>query len=183
MPSAAPIAGIAFDLEEARAILARTPEVVAELLAGLPAAWLEANEGPETFSPREVLGHLIHGERANWIARARLILEHGEAKPFEPFDPFAQRLWLAERTAPELVQEFRALRGASLAILADWRISARDLDRSGRHPELGSVTLRELLATWVVHDLGHLGQIARVLAKQYGGAVGPWKAYLPVLSR
>jgi uncharacterized damage-inducible protein DinB len=175
--------GLAFDLAEARGILAGTPDVVERLLSGFAARWLEANEGPETFSPREVLAHLIQGERTDWIPRARLVLEHGEERPFEPFDRFAQRAWLVSRETSELVSEFRALRAASLATLAAWNLTERDLARRGRHPELGAVTLRELLATWVVHDLGHLGQIARVLAKQYGGEVGPWRAYLPVLSR
>ena len=136
MPADGRTPGLAFDLAEARAILARTPDVVEALLAGLPPRWLEANEGPETFSPREVLAHLIHGERTDWIPRARLVLEHGEERPFEPFDRFAQRAWLAAKETSELVNEFRALRAASLATLAAWNLTERDLARKGQIPGL-----------------------------------------------
>ena len=174
----------AFDLTEATAILARTPAILDAWLRGLPDAWLDARtEGPETFSPRDVLGHLIGGERTDWIARARMILEQGEHATFTPFDRFAFRRETAGAELPVLLETFASLRRDNLRTLGDWRLTPQDLTRSGRHPDLGPVTLGQLLATWVAHDLGHLGQVARVMAKRYGDAVGPWKAYLPVLSR
>jgi hypothetical protein len=170
-----------FNLADAEIVLARTPEVLRVWLAGLPAVWLEGTEGPDTFSPNEVLGHLIHGEAPDWIPRARRILEQGTAVPFDPFDRFAHRRLLQGRSTRELLDQFTSLRAANLATLRAWKLDATRLDLRGHHPELGDVTLRQLLATWVAHDLGHLAQIARVMAKQYTAAVGPWYAYLPVL--
>jgi hypothetical protein len=168
---------------EALAVLERTPATLAAWLRGLPAVWLTADEGPETFSPREVVGHLIHGERADWIPRARIILEQGEGRPFEPYDRFAQRREMAGKTTEELLDEFAALRSRNLATVRGWNLSDPQLERTGRHPDLGVVTLRQLLATWVAHDLEHLGQIARVMAKRYRDDVGPWRRYLPLLDR
>jgi len=172
-----------FDLSEAMAVLERTPAVLRAWLAGLPDAWLAADEGPDTFSPLEVLGHLVHGERTDWMARARSILEHGTSRPFEPFDRFAHRRDFAGWPAARLLDEMDRLRAANLAALRAQRITGADLDRAGQHPALGVVTLRALLATWVAHDLSHLGQIARVMAKRYRTDVGPWAAYLPVMTR
>lgn len=172
-----------FELEEALAILARTPETVATLLRGLPESWLHADEGPETFSPFEVVAHLVHGERTDWIARARMILERGESATFEPYDRFAQRRESAGKTPEAVLEEFATLRRGNLEALRAFRLTAADLDRRGRHPDLGPVTLRQLLATWVAHDLGHIGQMVRVMAKRYAREVGPWVAYLPVLTR
>jgi DinB family protein len=172
-----------FDLPQAMAILERTPAVLTAGLDGLGDEWVQAREGPDTFSPFDVVGHLVHGERTDWIPRARLILDRGESVPFEPFDRFAMRRISAGRTIGELLVEFATLRRANLEVLDGWNLVPSDLDRRGRHPELGAVTLRQLLATWVVHDLSHVAQVARVLAKQYTGEVGPWVAYHPILTR
>lgn len=171
------------DLAQSQAVLARTPAVLRAWLSGLPPEWIEGNEGPDTFSPREVLGHLIQGERTDWIPRARRILEQGTTVAFDPFDRFAHRRLLAGRSLGELLDEFAALRAENLATLAAWDLDDARLGSRGRHPELGEVTLRQLLATWVAHDLGHLAQIGRVMARQYTDAVGPWYEYLPVLHR
>lgn len=171
----------AFALDEAVAILERTPSVLRAWLAELDEAWLVADEGPDTFSPKEVVGHLLHGEEADWIPRARMILEHGEARTFEPFDRFAQRALLARHSAEALLERFAAARTGSLETLRGWRLSAAQLALRGRHPAFGPVTLGQLLSTWAVHDLGHVAQIARVMAKRYAEEVGPWREYLPVL--
>jgi len=170
-----------FDLDHSRLILARTPEVLRVWLTALPEPWLRDNEGPDTWSPYDVLGHLVHGERTDWITRARIIREEGEGRPFPPFDRFAQFRDSVGKTAPDLLDEFAALRRKNLEALDAMRLGETDLARTGTHPSLGRVTLRELLATWVVHDLGHIGQIARVMAGRYGPEVGPWREYLPVL--
>jgi hypothetical protein len=169
-----------FDLSSGMAVLSRTPTVLDALLRDLPAEWVGATEGPDTWSPYDVIGHLIHGEETDWIPRARIILAEGEHHPFEPFDRFAQMEKSRDRTLHHLLEEFHRLRVENLETLASWTLSATDLERRGRHPELGAVTLRQLLATWVAHDLGHIGQIVRVMAKQYAEAVGPWKAYMSV---
>ncbi len=157
-------------------MLSRTPDVLEMLLQGLPRAWETANEGQGTFSPREVLGHLIQGEREDWIPRAQMIVEHGESRSFEPFERFAHRKWFDAFTTGELLAELRRLREANLERLVGWKLSEQDLERRGRHPDFGPVTLRQLLSTWVVHDLNHLAQISRVMAKHYGADVGPWRA-------
>jgi hypothetical protein len=172
----------AFALEEAVAILARTPATLDALLRGLPEGWIAAHEGGETWSPFDVIGHLIHGERTDWVPRARIILEHGEARAFDPFDRFAQFALTEGRSLVSLLDEFATLREDNLRALAALRLTDTDLDRGGRHPELGLVTLRQLLATWVAHDLDHVVQISRVLARQYSDEVGPWRAYLRVIS-
>lgn len=172
-----------FTFEEAKPILARTPAVVRALLEGLPDSWTRATEGPDTWSPFDVVGHLIHGERTDWIERTEVLLTHGETRPFTPFDRFAQFEASRGKTLPQLLDTFAELRAANLARLDSLRVKPKDLDRRGLHPELGPVTLRELLATWVAHDLSHIAQIARVMGSQYTEAVGPWRAYLPMLSR
>jgi hypothetical protein len=169
-------------VDEAIAILERTPAALDALLRGLPDGWLAANEGGETWSPFDVIGHLIHGERTDWIPRARLILEHGDARPFEKFDRFAQFSASEGRTLASLLDELAALRRDNVRELAAMRLTDADLDRRGRHPELGAVTLRQLLATWVAHDLDHVAQVSRVLARQYADEVGPWQAYLRIIS-
>jgi hypothetical protein len=171
-----------FVLDEGIAILARTPGTLDALLRGLPEGWTAANEGGETWSPFDVVGHLIQGERTDWVPRARIILEHGETRSFERFDRFAQFAASQGRTLASLLDEFAALRRENLRALAELRLTDMDLDRRGRHPELGAVSLRQLLATWVAHDLDHVMQIARVLARQYSEEVGPWRAYLRVIS-
>jgi hypothetical protein len=170
-----------FELSDALPVLERTPRVLRELLAGLPDGWIRATEGPETWSPFDVVGHLIHGERTDWIPRLEIILADGEGRAFEPFDRFAQFEESRGRTLEELLDTFAVLRAVNLARLASFELSAADLKRRGRHPELGTVTLEQLLATWVAHDLSHLGQIARVMGKAYTDAVGPWAEYLPML--
>jgi hypothetical protein len=172
-----------FRLDRGLEILERTPAVFRALLGGLPEAWTSPNEGPDTFSAFDNLGHLIHGERTDWIPRARLILAQGASRRFEPFDRFAHYRESEGKTTDELLDDFARLRAENLATLRGWRLTDRELALEGEHPALGSVTLRQLLATWVAHDLGHVAQTARVLAKQHREAVGPWRAYLPVLDR
>lgn len=171
-----------FDLQEAIAILERTPAVVDAMLRGLPGGWIQAHEGGDTWSPFDVVGHLIHGERADWIPRAKRLLDHGESVPFDTFDRFAQFESSRGRSLNDLLDEFAALRRESLRELSSLNVTEETLDRRGRHPALGVVTLRHLLATWVAHDLDHVTQIARVIARQYSDEVGPWKAYLRVIS-
>jgi hypothetical protein len=171
-----------FVMEEAVAILARTPSTLDALLRGLPDAWTLAHEGGETWSPFDVVGHLIHGEQVDWLPRAKIILAEGEARAFDRFDRRAQFTQSAGRTLPDLLDGFARLREASLRELGSLNLTRADLDRRGRHPELGVVTLRQLLATWVAHDLDHIVQISRVLARQYSDEVGPWRAYLRVIS-
>jgi hypothetical protein len=172
-----------FDLEQGIAILDRTPAALHAMLAGLPPEWTTATEGHETWSAYDVLGHLIHGERTDWIPRARVILARGADRRFTPFDRFAQFRESGGKSLSELLDEFAGLRADNLATLIGWRLTESQLALEGEHPEFGAVTLRQLLATWVAHDLGHIAQIARVMAKQYRAAVGPWRAYLPVLDR
>ncbi len=168
-------------MAEGVAILARTPAALNALLRDLPEGWISAHEGGETWSPFDVIGHLMHGERANWMPRVRMLLEHGEARPFDSFDRFAQFSESEGRTLSGLLDEFARRRQKSLDELAALRLTDADLDRRGRHPEFGIVTLRQLLATWVAHDLDHLVQISRVLARQYADEVGPWRTYLRVI--
>lgn len=172
-----------FQLEHAKAILKRTPAALDSLLRHLPEEWILSNEGTETWSPFDVLGHLIHAEEADWIPRARIILEYGEQRPFEPFDRFAMFDNSRGKSLEDLLDRFELLRGESLQQLEEMNLRPEMLGKRGMHPELGVVTLSQLLSTWVVHDLGHIGQVVRVMAKQYREAVGAWEAYLPVLSR
>lgn len=170
-----------FDLEHATDILSRTPAVLDSLLRNLSAGWAFGNEGAQTWSPFDVLGHLVHGERTDWLPRVRMILQSGESKTFEPFDRFAQFEASRGKSVEELLGEFAELRSGNVRALNELNLTAEDLARKGAHPELGTVTLEELLATWVVHDLDHVAQITRTMSKQYGEAVGPWEAYLSVL--
>jgi len=169
------------DLRDTILLLRRTPALLEALLRDLPDTWTLRNEGAGTWSPHDVVGHLIHGERTDWMPRARIILEYGETKAFEPFDRTAQLRQSREASLAELLDEFARLRSENLNALDALRISPADLARRGRHPALGVVTLSELLATWAVHDLTHLHQISRVMAHQYRNAVGPWSRYLGVL--
>lgn len=170
-----------FDLAEAVAELQRTPEVMSAILSGLPEVLVRANEGEGTWSPYDVVGHLIHGERTDWIPRLRHILS-GETRPFDTFDRTAQFTESADSTLAKLLEEFAGLRRDNLAILEGLGLGEADFARTGVHPELGVVTLGQLLATWVVHDLDHIGQVARTLAKRHAINVGPWTAYLSILS-
>ena len=172
-----------FDLGQGIAVLERTPRVLDEMLNALGPAWTEANEGPDTWSPYVVVGHLIHGERTDWIPRAQIILAQSTDRRFTPFDRFAQFRESEGKSLSELLEEFARLRASNLTTLVGWQLTDAQLALEAEHPELGAVTLRQLLATWVAHDLGHIAQIARVMAKQYREAVGPWREYLPVLDR
>src|SRR5215510_3238234 len=170
-----------FDLNKATAVLARTPATLRTLLKELPRDWVETNEGANTWSPYDVIGHLIHGERTDWITRVKIILEHGESRPFDPFDRFAQFEESKGKTLEDLLDEFAALRERNLATLREMKIGVGDFEKTGQHPALGRVTLKELLATWVTHDLDHIAQVARTMAKQYASEVGPWQAYISIL--
>lgn len=172
-----------FELSQALPVLERTPRVLRELLAGLPDDWIGATEGPDTWSPFDVVGHLIHGERTDWLPRTEIILNQGEARPFPAFDRFAQ--FDASRGKPleALLDTFAELRAANLTRLRSLRLGPEHLRRRGHHPELGPVTLEQHLATWVAHDLSHIGQIVRVMGRAYTAAVGPWRAFLPMLGR
>jgi hypothetical protein len=172
-----------FDLSLGLEILERTPTVIRAMLSDLSEEWLDGTEGPDTWSPYVIVGHLIHGERTDWIPRARIILAQGEDRRFTPFDRFAQFRESEGKSLAQLLDEFATLRSENLAILEGWQLTEHELGLEGVHPELGPVTMRQLLATWVAHDLGHIGQTARVMAKQYREAVGPWRAYLPVMDR
>ena len=171
-----------FRFDDALPILRRTPVVLRELLGDLPNRWTHAIEGPETWSPYDVVGHLIHGERADWMPRVEHLLRHGEAVPFPPFDREAMFEESRGKALGELLDTFAGLRTASLERLAALRLTDADLSRRGRHPEFGVVTLGQHLSTWVAHDLGHVSQIVRVMARQYTAAVGPWKVYLSILN-
>ena len=172
-----------FDLTPGIAVLERTPHTLRAMLAGLPPAWIDATEGSETWSPYVILSHLIHGERTDWIPRARLILAQGQQRRFTPYDRFAQFRESQGKSLGDLLDEFAQLRTDNLGTLKGWRLTEAQLALEGEHPEFGMVTLRQLQATWVTHDLGHIAQSARVMAKQYREAVGPWRAYLPIMDR
>ena len=170
-----------FNLAEATALLARTPATLDALLRGLPDIWAHSNEGKDTWSAFDIVGHLIVGERTDWMPRARIILEHGEAQPFHPFDRFAQSKASQGKSLEQLLDDFARLRKENLTALQALNLQPEDLTRRGSHPALGTVTLSQLLATWAIHDLTHLHQLSRVMAHQYRDAVGPWSAYLGVL--
>jgi uncharacterized damage-inducible protein DinB len=173
----------AFSLDESLPILERTPAVFRALLAGVPDAWIVADEGPDTFSPHENLGHLIHGERVDWIPRAKIILAQGPSRAFEPYDRFAQRRESAGKSLATLLDEFADLRAANCQTLRAMNLGPRELALTGEHPGLGTVTLAQLLASLVVHDLGHIAQTVRVMAKRYRAAIGPWTEFLPIVTR
>jgi hypothetical protein len=170
-----------FELPEAIAVLERTPKVLDAILRGQSGAWLNCREAPETFSPVDVLGHLLYAEAVDWIPRARIILECGESRAFEPFDRRGFGPLLRDRTVEAVLDDFAASRAANLAALRGFDLDDARLNSTGMHPDLGRVTIRQLLATWVLHDLSHVAQIARVMSRQYTGEVGPWRAYLPIL--
>jgi uncharacterized damage-inducible protein DinB len=171
-----------FSFDDALPVLRSTPGVLRVWLQDLPDSWIRANEGAETWSPFDIVGHLIHGERTDWMDRLDIILTQGESRPFTPFDRFAQFQASRGKSLRQLLDTFAELRAANLARLESLNLGQKDFARRGRHPELGPVTLGQLLATWVAHDLNHLGQIARVMGRQYTEAVGPWVEYLPLLS-
>ena len=170
-----------FELDQAVQILQRTPKTLHSLLNGLSKPWLENNEGENTWSPYEIVGHLIHGEKTDWMPRAKIILSDLPNKTFEPFDRFAQKKTDSSKTITELLDEFSHLRSENLKTLLALDIDRKALAKKGTHPELGEASLKELLSSWVVHDLGHISQICRVMAKQYKNEVGVWQAYLGIL--
>jgi hypothetical protein len=169
------------ELQHTLSLLARTPATLNALLRGLPDAWTRENEGGNTWSAYDVVGHLIHGERTDWMPRARRILEFGETRAFEPFDRLAQNRESQGKPLPELLDEFTRLRAKNLDELRALKLRPKDMERRGLHPALGSVTLAELLATWAAHDLTHMHQISRIMAHQYRKAVGPWSKFLGVM--
>ncbi len=168
-------------LEHTIALLSRTPAALDALLRDLPQEWTMRNEGGETFSAFDIVGHLIHGERSDWMPRARMILRDGESCEFEKFDRRAQERESEAKSLTQLLDEFGRLRSENLRELRAMNLGPADLERRGRHPALGVVTLSQLLATWAAHDLTHLHQLSRVMAHQYREAVGPWKVYLGVM--
>ena len=168
---------------QAVAVLSRTPATLAALLRGLPDAWTASAEGPETWSAYDIVGHLLHGDEANWLPRVRRILEQGERRPFDAFNRTAMFEKYQGSSLDDLLTAFAQERARSLAALDDLRLTPEQLALTGAHPTLGTVTLGQLLAAWVAHDLNHIGQIVEVLAHQYDDAVGPWRANLAILTR
>ena len=172
-----------YNVDNALAILSRTPDILESFVADLPEIWTNCNEGNGTWSAFDIVGHLIHGEKTDWITRIKIVLENRGDKTFEPFDRFAQFEASQGKSLNELLIEFKTLRNTNVKILRSLNITSEDLDLKAIHPELGEVTLKNLLATWVTHDLGHIAQIARVMAKQYKDEVGPWTAYISILNK
>lgn len=172
-----------FDLKRSIEILSRTPFVIETLLDGVSNEWLMNNEGENTWSPFDIIGHLIHGEKTDWITRMEIILSNDIDKSFSPFDRFAQFEVSKGKDFSQLIDTFKTLRKKNIEILIAKNISVNDLEKKGIHPVFGEVTLEALLATWTAHDLGHIAQIARVMAKQYTDEVGPWKQFLPILEK
>jgi DinB family protein len=173
---------VEFRLDNAIDVLRRTPATLRALLENVAEPWARGDEGPDTFSPFDNLGHLIDGEETDWIPRARVILARGPSVRFEPYDRFRHRSRNVGRSLESLLSEFQLLRAENLDLLVSWHLDTGQLDLPGEHPTLGPVTLRQLLAAWVVHDLGHVAQVARVMSKQYTHEVGPWVPFLPVLT-
>ncbi|MFO0856904.1 MAG: DinB family protein [Phycisphaerales bacterium] len=169
-----------FHLPQALEVLDCTPATLRALLSGLSSPWLHGNYGADTFSPYDVVGHLITGEQTDWMVRTRIILQHGTARPFDKYDRYAQFEASKGKSIDDLLNEFARLRTNNLAELRRLNLSEADLNRQGTHAALGNVTLRQLLSTWVAHDLNHLAQIARAMATQYESQVGPWRAYLGI---
>ena len=171
-----------FELDLSIEVLERTPPAMQAMLGGLSEPWVGGTEGPGTFSPFDVVGHLIDGEETDWMPRARIILARGADPRFEPYDRFRHQARNVDRTMSSLLAELTRLRSANIGELRAWGLGPAELGLPGTHPGLGPVTLRQLLAAWVVHDLEHVAQAARVMAKQYGTEVGPWVPFLPVLT-
>jgi len=171
-----------FDFAKSYQVLERTPFILKALLSHQHDDWIMNNEGPETFSPYDVIGHLIHGEKTDWAERAKIILEYGVSKPFVPWDRFAQYEESKGKSLSQLLDEFERVRNENVTWLKSLNLTETDLDKKGMHPSLGEVTLRNLLSTWVVHDLTHIAQITRVMAKQYKEEMGPWPEFFRILS-
>jgi len=171
-----------FTVQKSIEILERTPAVLKTLLSGLSDEWIVNNEGPETFSPYDVIGHLIHGEKTDWTERAKMILEFGASKTFVPWDRFAQYEESKGKSLNQLLDDFDAIRKQNMVWFKSLELTESDLDKKGMHPRLGEVTLKNLLSTWVVHDLTHIAQVTRVMAKQYKEEMGPWPEFFRILS-
>ena len=174
---------MSFDLSETVRFLSSTPGILRAVLSDLPDGWKQTSGDADSWSLFDIVGHLIHGEETDWIPRAKMILEHGESRAFTPFNREAMFEKSKGKSIADLLETFAQLRAESLRQFDELNLTPELLEKRGLHPELGPVTLGQLLATWVVHDISHVAQIARVMSKQYGEAVGPWKAYLPVLTR
>ena len=172
-----------FNLSEAQLILSKTPLLLSQLLSELPEKWVKNNEGENTWSPYDIVGHLIHGEKTDWITRAKIILENSPDNSFEPFDRFAQFENSKGKTIDDLLGEFGELRSKNLEELKELNIGLEQLNLEGIHPDFGTVTLKELLSTWVVHDFNHINQITRVMASNYKQEVGPWIQYISFMNR
>lgn len=170
-----------FDLNKSISVLENTPILLKNMLSELSKDWTHENEGPETWSPFDVVGHLVHGERTDWITRSFIIMNDSDQKTFQPYDRFAQFEESKGKTLEELLREFQVLRNQNLEQLKGFGLTESDYNREGIHPSLGPVTLANLLSAWVVHDLGHIAQISRVMAKQYKDEVGPWAQYMTIL--
>lgn len=171
-----------YDMKKSVEVLERTPATLKILLSGLHDGWTMSDEGPDTFSPYDVIGHLIHGEKTDWTVRAKIILENGLSKPFTPWDRFAQYEESRGKTLEQLLDEFERVRKGNVEWLKSLNLSDEELDKKGMHPTLGEVTLRNLLSTWVVHDLTHIAQVTRVMAKQYKEEMGPWPEFFRILN-
>ncbi len=172
-----------FDLHKSIEILERTPFVIEAMIKGISDEWTKSNEGPETWSVYDIVGHLVHGEKTDWLTRMEIILSENANKKFIPFDRFAQVKESRGKSLSMLIEEFKTLRKKNIVKLRLKRIDSTELLKRGIHPEFGKVTLKQLLSTWVVHDLNHIAQISRVMAKQYKPEVGPWVEYLPILNK
>lgn len=172
-----------YQYAHAVAILRRTPVTLTALLRGLPEAWTTSTEGPDTWSAHDIVGHLLNGEETDWIERTRILLEHGEKRPFDSVNRTAMFEKYTGFSLDQLLAAFEQAREKNLATLSELQITPEKLTLTGTHPALGTVTLSQLLATWVVHDLNHIGQVVEVLSRQYDEAVGPWRVYLNILTR
>lgn len=172
-----------FNLQKSIEILERTPTVLEDLLCGISEDWYNTNEGKNTFSPFDVIGHLIHGEKTDWIVRMEIILSGDPNMIFKPFDRFAQYKTSTGKTMNQLLNEFKIVRVHNLELMKSKNITNIDLVKVATHPDFGKVTLQQLISAWTVHDLSHIGQIVRVMSKHYSNEVGPWKNYLPILTK
>jgi len=172
-----------YNINDATAILSRSPAILRNMLSGLDEPWIKNNYGKDTFSPFDVLGHLVHGEKEDWLGRAKIILEHGKSRPFDAFDRYAMYEDSKNKTIDDLLDEFESLRNANLSDLKNLNISEDQLSLKGTHPQLGTVTLSQLLATWVAHDLHHIAQICKAMAYQYKNELGSWLDYIGIIPR
>ncbi len=170
-----------YQLDQAIEVLERTPKVMQALLSGISKEWSSQNEGPDTWSPYDVVGHLVHGEKTDWMPRLEIVLGTSERTTFEPYDRFAQFEMSKGKSLATLLSEFETLRKENLNTLRSKNLSEKDLTRTAIHPSLGTITLKNMLAAWVVHDLGHIAQVSRVMAKQYKDEIGPWTKYLTIV--